>query len=135
MCRDLDAGRNALIVENQRRIQALEQLRHTERLATLGRLSAGMAHELGTPLNVISGRAKLIHASDLSAEDIVGCAHIIEEQSERITKIVQGLLDFSRRKKPRRSRQNMETLVRQVLDMLAQPAQKAQSVVQLQPKW
>lgn len=125
MCRDLDANRNALIVENQRRIQTLEQLRHAERLATLGRLSAGMAHELGTPLNVISGRAKLIRANDLPADDIVDCARIIGEQTERITKIIQGLLDFSRRKKPRRSRQNMESLVRQVLDMLAQPAQKA----------
>jgi len=125
MCRDLDAGRNALIVENQRRIQALEQLRHAERLSTLGRLSAGMAHELGTPLNVIAGRAKLIRAADLPADDIVDCARIIGEQTERITKIIQGLLDFSRRKKPRRSRQDMETLIRQVLDMLAQPARKA----------
>ena len=125
MCRDLDAGRNALIVENQRRIEALEQLRHAERLATLGRLSAGMAHELGTPLNVISGRAKLIRSSDLTADDVVDCARIIGEQTVRITNIVQGLLDFSRRKKPRRSLQDMETLVRQVLDMLAQPARKA----------
>jgi two-component system NtrC family sensor kinase len=125
MCRDLDAGRNALIAENQRRIQALEQLRHTERLATLGRLSAGMAHELGTPLNVISGRAKLIHSTDLPVNDIADCARIIGEQAERITKIIQGLLDFSRRKKPCRSRQDIENLVRQVLDMLAQPARKA----------
>jgi two-component system NtrC family sensor kinase len=125
MCRDLDAGRNALIVENQRRIQAFEQLRHAERLSTLGRLSAGMAHELGTPLNVIYGRAKLIRANDLPADDIVDCARIIGEQTERITKIIQGLLDFSRRKKPLRSRQDMETLVRQVLDMLTQPARKA----------
>jgi signal transduction histidine kinase len=84
-----------------------------------------MAHELGTPLNVISGRAKLIHSTDLPAGDIADCARIIREQAERITKIVQGLLDFSRRKKPRRSRQDMETLLRQVLDMLAQPARKA----------
>ena len=38
---------------------------YAERLATLGRLSAGMAHELGTPLNVISGRASLIAGLDL----------------------------------------------------------------------
>jgi len=125
MCRDLDAGRNALIVENQRRIETLEQLRHAERLATLGRLSAGMAHELGTPLNVISGRAKLIRSNDLPVADRLDCARIIGEQADRITKIVQGLLDFSRRKKPRRSLQDVEPLVRQVLDMLAQPARKA----------
>ena len=39
---------------------ALEQLRHADRLTTVGKLASGLAHELGTPLNVIAGRAQLI---------------------------------------------------------------------------
>ena len=125
MCEELQASREALIVENERRIEALEQLRHAERLATLGRLSAGMAHELGTPLNVISGRAKLIRTGGLEEKDIDECARIVGEQAERITKIMHGLLNFSRRKKLARSPQDMEALVNRVLEMLGQTAQKA----------
>jgi signal transduction histidine kinase len=42
------------------RLSALEELRHAERLNTIGKLAAGVAHELGTPLNVIAGRAEMI---------------------------------------------------------------------------
>lgn len=125
MCRDLSDSWAALIVENQHRIEAIEQLRHAERLATVGRLSAGMAHELGTPLNVISGRAKMIYTGELTADEVTECAHIISEQAQRITKLTQDLLDFSRRRKPNRSHQDMAVLVKQVLEILAPSAQKA----------
>ncbi|NIP87093.1 MAG: histidine kinase, partial [Planctomycetales bacterium] len=46
--------------ETNRRIAALEQLRHADRLRTVGRLASGVAHELGTPLNVVGGRAGMI---------------------------------------------------------------------------
>jgi methyl-accepting chemotaxis protein len=66
MCGQLAAAKEAILAETEARISVLEQLRHTERLATLGRLSSGIAHELGTPLNVISGRAKLVASGDHS---------------------------------------------------------------------
>jgi signal transduction histidine kinase len=43
--------------ETSARIAMLEQLRHADRLTTVGKLASGIAHELGTPLNVVSGRA------------------------------------------------------------------------------
>ena len=46
--------------ETAHRISMLEQLRHADRLTTVGKLASGVAHELGTPLNVVHGRAKLI---------------------------------------------------------------------------
>ena len=45
--------------ETAARIAAMEQLRHADRLKTVGRLASGIAHELGTPLNVVAGRAGL----------------------------------------------------------------------------
>jgi len=109
---------------DQKRLEALEKLRHTERLATIGRLSAGMAHELGTPLNVISGRAKLIAARELPPEESVRSARIIGEQAERMTVIMRQLLDFARRGSPKPATVNLEDLAAKVLEMLHPVAEK-----------
>jgi signal transduction histidine kinase len=126
MCRELKKSWEAVRLENERRIEAIEQLRHTERLATLGRLSAGMAHELGTPLNVIYGRSKLIRSEELEPGEVNESARIIGEQAEKITKIMQNLLDFARRRKPNRSLQDMAGVVNAVIEMLTPTATKAQ---------
>ena len=59
MCDQLRAAQEKIDTEARARMAALDQLRHADRLRTVGRLAAGIAHELGTPLNVISGRAAL----------------------------------------------------------------------------
>jgi signal transduction histidine kinase len=109
---------------DQTRLEALEKLRHTERLATIGRLSAGMAHELGTPLNVIAGRAKLIASQPLTAEEIGKSARIIGEQAERMTAIMRQLLDFARRGTLRKSPINLEQLAASVFDLLRPESEK-----------
>lgn len=83
------------------RISALEQLRHADRLITVGRLAAGVAHELGTPLNVVTGRVKMLRRGSLSssvAEEYLG---IIAEQTGRMTAIIRQLMDFARRREPK----------------------------------
>lgn len=100
------------------RIEALEKLRHTERLATLGQLSAGMAHELGTPLNVISGRAKLIASEELSPQEATHSAKIIGEQAERMTHIMRQLLDYARRGELRKQSVIVAELLTNVVEML-----------------
>lgn len=78
---------------------ALEQkLFQTEKLATIGQIAAEIAHEVGTPLNVIAGRAKGISKKSSDIEVVEKNATIIAEQAARITRIIQRLLDFSRRK-------------------------------------
>lgn len=91
----LSAAREQLEHETRERISALDKLRQADRLATVGTLAAGVAHELGTPLHVIVGRAQRIaRAADdskLAAE-----ATIIVEQCGVVQDIVRGLLDFAR---------------------------------------
>jgi two-component system, NtrC family, sensor kinase len=127
MCEQLAASREAVQKEAEARIAALEQLRHTERLATLGRLSSGIAHELGTPLNVVSGRAKLIIHENLNKQDIVECSKIIKGQAERMAKLIRQLLDFARRRAPQKSWIDLQNLSAQVLEML-KPSAKKQNV-------
>jgi len=117
---------------DRERLEALEKLRHTERLATIGRLSAGMAHELGTPLNVIAGRAKLIAGKELSADETVRSARIIGEQTERMTAIMRQLLNFARRESPKPAPVNLERLAANVLEMLGSVAEKHQATLILE---
>ena len=111
-------ARQAEEAANKEKIDTLDKLRHTERLATLGHLSAGMAHELGTPLNVIAGRAKLIGSAGLSVEDTTRSAKIIGEQAERMTGIMQQLLSFARRGKARKQPVELNAVLRAVVPLL-----------------
>jgi len=77
MCAQLDEARAQVRTETQARIAALEQLRHADRLGTLGALAAGLAHELGAPLYVIAGYADLIAARSLSPEQAAASAQTI----------------------------------------------------------
>ncbi|MCA8923372.1 MAG: HAMP domain-containing histidine kinase [Planctomycetes bacterium] len=85
---------------NQR--QAAEaQLRHAERLATVGKLASGLAHELGTPLNVVVGRALEVVEHPECPAECAQAAQIVVDQAERMSTIVRQLLDFARRGLPR----------------------------------
>lgn len=124
MCEQLSQAWKAVHKESEARIAALEQLRHAERLTTLGRLSSGIAHELGTPLNVVSGRAKLILTGELSREETMQCSEIIRAQSERMTQLIRELLDFARRRAPKKSPVDLKNLAGQVMEMLSSTAEK-----------
>ncbi len=122
----LAEARDAEQVAQAAKFEALEKLRHTERLATLGQLSAGMAHELGTPLNVIAGRAKLIIREGMMAEDISRSAIIIHEQAQRMTGIMRQLLSFARRGEARKQRIDLNLVMRAVLPLLEPTLNKQQ---------
>jgi two-component system NtrC family sensor kinase len=96
MCARLSETRDALAAESEARIHAVDQLRHAERLATVGKLASGIAHELGTPLGVALMRANMIATGAKKGDDAKEAARIVSEQIDRITAIVRQLLDFSR---------------------------------------
>ena len=93
-----------------------EQLRKTERIAELGTLASGMAHEIGTPMNVILGRAEYLlqRATDESTKK--GLATIVT-QVERITKVMNQLLAFARRKTPERRVVDLGQIIDDSLEM------------------
>ncbi len=86
-------------VSERKRLQ--EQLRRTERIAELGTLASGMAHEIGTPMNVILGRAEYL-MDRVTEEPIKKGLQTIVTQVERITKVMNQLLSFARRRTPER---------------------------------
>jgi two-component system, NtrC family, sensor kinase len=125
MAADLDAAAQEVARETVARLRTLEQLRHSDRLSTVGKLASGLAHELGTPLNVIAGRAKMIATDDVeSADEGRESARVIVEQAERMIRIVRQLLDFARRGVREKQSTDLTALARQTATLLEALAAK-----------
>ena len=129
MCDKLDASQQAVLRESTRRLEAMEQLRHDDRLKTVGRLASGVAHELGTPLNVVSGRASLIASGNLDQNDIISSARTIHSETARMTGIVQQLLNFARRSTPNRSPCSLNSVIDHTVILLEPMVRKKQAHV------
>lgn len=84
--------------QNEARLELEQRLRQTEKMATIGLFAAEIAHEVGTPLNVIAGRARTLAKKAQSPELVQKNAAIISEQATRITRIIQQTLDRARDK-------------------------------------
>ncbi len=130
---DRDTLRRLLASETTARIETVEQLRHRDRLAMVGQISSGIAHEVGTPLNVIAGRARLISEADATLDEARQHAAAIIEQSERVTAIIRQLLDFARRRGPHPEQVSLRDLTHRVLGLLRPLATKRQVVLVLHP--
>jgi signal transduction histidine kinase len=114
----------SLQAETAARIAALDQLRHADRLVTVGKLASGIAHELGTPLNVVSGRARMIASKEFSEHEALESARVIAEQADRMAAIIRQLLDFARRRNPKKEVQDLRLLTRQTVALLTPLAAK-----------
>lgn len=100
-----------------------EQLRRTERLAELGILASGLAHEIGTPMNVILGRAEyLLQRSE--NEGMRKGLETIVRQVERITKIMNQLLAYARRRPAELRRMDLRRTVEETLEMIQEKIAK-----------
>lgn len=120
----LEQQKTELASESEQRLAMLGQLRHADRLKTVGRLAAGVGHELGTPLNVISGRAGLIAAGQLNEPQILECARVIKDEAVRVTEIVRQLLDFARPRPPRRAPMNLVDTISRTIELLQPIAER-----------
>jgi PAS domain S-box-containing protein len=96
-----------------------EQLLHSEKLSSVGKLVAGIAHELNNPLMGIMGFSQILMdtAEDKPISEIKGKLEKIYNESLRTAKIVQNLLTFSRSKKAERRYLSLNEVVQQTCDL------------------
>ncbi len=109
--------------------QIQERLRKTERLAELGTVASGMAHEIGTPMNVILGRAEYL-LERVTEEPIRKGLQTIVTQVERITRVMNQLLTFARRKPPEPRPLAFTQVIEGNLDVFQERLEKNHIIVQ-----
>ncbi len=119
MCDRMTESQSRLERETRAREGAMDQLRHADRLVTIGTLAAGLAHEIGTPLNVVDARARMIADGELVGAEAATAAQLIVEQTERIVRTIRRLLDFARPGRLHKTSVDVAVLTAQTLDLLA----------------
>ena len=94
------------------------QLLETSRLASIGKLAAGMAHEINNPLTSVLGFSQLLMAKNLP-NDIAVDLNIINAEAKRAAKIVQNLLLFARKTEPEMRYLDVTSLLNRVQELKA----------------
>jgi len=133
---DAIARQVALIVERREaeleRTRLQEQLRHADRLATLGQLAAGVAHEINEPLGSVLGFAQLIKKDSQLSKQARKDISKIEDASLHAREIVKKLMLFGRQMPPQKTNINLNMLIEEGLYFLRSRCKKSGIKIDLQ---
>jgi signal transduction histidine kinase len=131
------AQQSAVAIENaalfREAREAGERLRKSEKLAALGRLSAGLAHELRNPLNTLNvltyAMAETASRTGASLADV----EVVQAEIRRMNLLLEQFLDFARPRPPTFQRQRVEEILEETLLLVGPEAAKKRIVVEREP--
>lgn len=102
---------------NTRLQKAQQDMIRAEKLAAVGRLSAGLAHEIGNPIGIVQGYLELLPRDNLSREERLQYSQRAISELDRINRLIRQLLDFARTSPPGTKPVAMHELIRELVDM------------------
>ena len=117
-------------IDNLQRLQA--QMVQSEKLASLGQLAAGAAHEINNPLTAILGYSELLADDEILPDRARATAGKIREQARRTKNLVQNLLSFARQVPAERTLLDLNTVVTNAVQLRALDLHSGGSTIELQ---
>jgi len=118
MAENLRAAHQQILRQAEDRLRLEQEVQQGQKLAAVGMLAAEVAHEIGTPLNVISGRAEVLERAVPPGHPDRRHLDLILKQTERISGIIRALLDYTRPRRPDLRRETVVPIVGRVADLL-----------------
>jgi signal transduction histidine kinase len=112
---------SSLNISNEKLAKAKAALKQSEKLAHMGQLSAGIAHELNNPLGVITMYSNILIDEAPQGAPLRDDLKLISEQAERCKKIVSGLLNFARKNQVALSETDVIKFARHSVDSIIKP--------------
>jgi signal transduction histidine kinase len=103
---------------NEELKKAQDEMLRSEKLAATGRLAAGIAHEIGNPLGIISGYLELLRSGGLTKEEESDLLGRIDSEAGRIGKIIRQMLDLARPSIPRSEPLSINDVIAETLSFL-----------------
>ncbi len=111
----------SIVTDITEKIHLEQALLQTEKMAAMGTLASGLAHEVGTPMNVILGRAESLLRHTKEEKTAKGLMIIIE-QIDRMTRLIQHLLTFARGEPIEKKRLDINRVINKGIDLIGQHA-------------
>ncbi len=130
---EADERRVVVVQDVTERVEMENTLKEKERLASLGMLAAGVAHEVNTPITGISSYAQMLLADTPEGDPRRELLHKVERQTFRAAQIVNNLLEFARDRQRERRPLSLAPLLSECLELLAERLAEGRATLEWQP--
>lgn len=131
MAGNLQAAHDELVRQAEERLRLEQEVQQAQKLTAVGMLAAEVAHEIGTPLNVISGRAEVLERVVTRDHPERRHLDVILKQTERISGIIRALLDYTRPRRPNLRAEAIVPIFGRVADLLLERSRRRGVRIQL----
>jgi len=124
-------GSSFIVRDISERVNIEEQMATADRLAAVGQLASGFAHEIGTPLNVIAGNAELLLLDLPEDNPMREELDIIIKQADRVSTLLQRLLQFAKRSVGKKEKVDINALIKEIIKFVRKQLQRCNITVKM----